>query len=504
MTSTPEFDVSMETLDSETLALTVADISENQSPVEVAVTLLKMHHEILVTRSGSAYAIKKSGPRVALPLDSKSKALVDPLARDMHRYKKRGTSDTIELAMSICRADAERLDVLDLPVRAHEDSEALYIDIGDETGDVIAVTASGWQILSHSPVLFARTELTAPLPRPERDGDITRVFEMVNLADADQDLFIGCLVAAFNISTPRPLLILRGGQGSGKTQNAKVFVSLTDPSTSPVRSLATKIRDWEAMLPKSSVLAIDNVSRISQDMSDAMCRASTGGSAVVRALYTDSHATVSTAMVMQVITTIALETIPDDLMDRSVLFAVPNIAGTERATSATLMSKHEALRAEIFGALLDLLVEVRRVRESIALEDLPRMADFAVTLAAVDEVRGTSSLARYRATSEDLVKDVVADHPLLQAILASGKQYEGTVSAILKEAQDFAEGAGCESSERFEGLGRLESREVGSELPKIAPSLQKLGWVAECLGRNNADHMNRWRIRPPGVAPSVE
>lgn len=504
MTPTPEFEIPMETLDAETLAMTVADISSGQSSVDVAVTLLKMHHEIVVTQSGSAYAIRKSGPRVALPLDSRSQELVDPLVRDMHVYKKRGTSDTIDLAMSICRADADRLDVPDLPIRAHESSDALFIDIGDETGDVIEVTATGWQILSDSPVLFARNELTAPLPRPEPGGDITRVFEMVNVADADRDLFIGCLVTAFNVSTPRPILLFRGGQGSGKTQNAKVFVSLTDSSRSPIRSLTTKIRDWESMLPKSSVLAVDNVSRISQEMSDAMCRASTGGSAVVRALYTDSRATVSTAMVMQIITTIALDTIPDDLMDRSVLFAVPNIAGSERVTSAALMSKQDALRAEIFGAMLDLLVEVRRVRGSLVVAELPRMADFALTLAAVDEVRGTDSLERYRATSKDLVVDVVADHPLLQAILASGRQFEGTVSAILDDARGVASSHGVPIEGRFRGLPTLSAKEVGRDLVKIAPSLVKLGWFVELLGRNNADHANRWRICPPGVSPSVE
>lgn len=504
MTPTPESQIPMATLDSETLALTVADVATKQSPVEVAVTLLKMHHEILVTRSGNAYAIKKSGPRVALPLDSKSKELVDPLARDMHRYKKRGTSDTIDLAMSICRADAEHLDVLDLPVRAHEASEALYIDIGDNTGDVIEVTSSGWRILSDSPVLFARTELTEPLPRPEPDGDVTRVFEMVNVADADRDLFIGCLVAAFNVSTPRPILLFRGGQGSGKTQNAKVFVSLTDPSTAPIRSPATTVRDWETMLPKSSVLAIDNVSRIQNDMSDAMCRASTGGGAVFRTLYTNSQATVSTAMVMQIITTIALNEMRDDLMDRSVLFAVPDIAGSQRATSAALMSKHEAKRAEILGAILDLIVEARRAIEEIVLDELPRMADFALTLAALDEVRGTESLERYRATSQELVVDVVEDNPLLQAILASGRQFEGTVSNILDEARGVASSLGVRTEGRFKGLTTLSAKEVGKDLVRIAPSLVKLGWSVKCLGRNNADHANRWRISPPVVSPSAE
>jgi len=230
-----------------------------------------------------------------------------------------------------------------------------------------------------------------------------------------------------------------------------------------------------------------------------MCRASTGSSAVSRSLYTDSKASVSTSMVMQIITTIALEDMPSDLMDRTVLFAVPTIGARNRVTGASLKKSRQELLPIVFGGLLDLLVKVRAAKAHVVLEELPRMADFGLTLGALDSVLGTQSVARSKEASQDLIADALGDDPFLRAVKDSATCYEGTVSEILAEVLSFARTHETDTKVAYEGLWTMEPRALGKHLVKSADSLRKLGWTAEKSDRRNPKHMNLWKIAPPGV-----
>ena len=59
-----------------------------------------------------------------------------------------------------------------------------------------------------------------------------------------------------------------------------------------------------------------------------------------------------------------------------------------------------AAMPHILGGLLDLAADIHKRLPSIEVEKLPRMADYALVLAAIDEVLGTNGLERYRENSK--------------------------------------------------------------------------------------------------------
>ncbi len=67
----------------------------------------------------------------------------------------------------------------------------------------------------------------------------------------------------------------------------RVLVALTDPAVVELRTLPKDERDLAIAASRWWVLAFDNLSYVSPQMSDAMCRLATGGGLGTRQLYTD-------------------------------------------------------------------------------------------------------------------------------------------------------------------------------------------------------------------------
>lgn len=61
-----------------------------------------------------------------------------------------------------------------------------------------------------------------------------------------------------------------------------------DPNISPIRSLQHEERDLMVSAKGNWLLVYDNLSGLSNSLSDALCWVSTGGGLSVRELYTDA------------------------------------------------------------------------------------------------------------------------------------------------------------------------------------------------------------------------
>jgi hypothetical protein len=130
------------------------------------------------------------------------------------------------------------------------------------------------------------------LPHPVIGGNVGALRRFVNLKD-DEDwlLLLAWLVQAFRPTGPYPVLILLGEQGSAKTTLARIFKAITDPSTTPVRSVPRGEHDLVIAANNSWVVALDNLSGLAPWLSDALCRLSTGGGFGTRTLYENDEET---------------------------------------------------------------------------------------------------------------------------------------------------------------------------------------------------------------------
>ena len=183
--------------------------------------------------------------------------------------------------------------------------------------------------------------------------------------------------------------------------------SLVDPSTVPSSALPFSGRDLFIAAHNAHVQAFENVSKLSNPMSDYLCRLATGGGIRTRALFQDVDETL-----LRIARPIMLEGIANyitraDLMDRAIILALEPL--TDRKTERALHAEFERLRPGMFGALLDQLVMGIRQLPDTHLASLPRMADFATWAVAC----GLDGFEQAYAANRQAAIDVALDHDVL-------------------------------------------------------------------------------------------
>ncbi|MBO9403226.1 hypothetical protein [Shimia sp. R9_3] len=58
----------------------------------------------------------------------------------------------------------------------------LYLDLGGESWEAVAITAEGWQVVGHPPARFRRSASIQALPHPEKHPDgVNRLRDFVNV-----------------------------------------------------------------------------------------------------------------------------------------------------------------------------------------------------------------------------------------------------------------------------------------------------------------------------------
>jgi hypothetical protein len=178
---------------------------------------------------------------------------------------------------------------------------------------------------------------------------------------------------AFYSGVERPVSVRVGG-----SVNDAAYI---DPA---LRSIPDKVSNLMIAANSNRILAYDNLSSISAQLSDALCSISTGGGYAVRALYTDFDEAVYDAVRPLILTGIDALPRRPDLLERALLIELNRIDPSARQTEEVLWKAFKAARGRILGALLDGAVSALANRNTVELTSLPRMADFALLATAAE------------------------------------------------------------------------------------------------------------------------
>lgn len=371
----------------------------------------------------------------------------------------------------------------------NEADPVVYLDLGTETWEVIEVRPGHWGVIPAEacPVRFERRGGMLPLPMPERGGNARALADLLNVNPDSPDLILtlSWLCQALRGTGPYPVLEVTGEQGSGKSTSARMLRSLLDPNAAPLRSLPRSDHEAFISATNAQVLAFDNVSGFRADVSDRMCRISTGGGFSVRQLYTSDAETIFNSSRPQIINGIEDLATQPDLADRTITLRLPRIGEGERRTEADLWGAFEEARPSILGGLLDVVAAGLSRLPSVQLDALPRMADFALWATACEVPLGYESGTFLRAYEEGrtaLIEATVEGEPVAEAVqllasrAGSHDVFEGTASELLDALTDaMGYGYAKDDKRRPPREWPKNARSLSGRLRRLAPSLRALG-----------------------------
>jgi hypothetical protein len=259
-----------------------------------------------------------------------------------------------------------------------------------------------------------------------------------------------------------------------------------DPSHAHIRGLPKNVEDLAVTAHHSWILAFDNISDISETMSDALCRLSTGGGHSTRAFYTNDEEVILNSKRPVILNGIASFICRPDLLQRTLLVKLPPIPPAKRLTDTEIDKRFKRLHPELLGAVLNAVVVVLKNLPQVTLDQSPRMADFAMWAAAAESVIGIQPKKivplLLEKQSEALLTEL--DSPLAQAILDILDVHNGKISilmgGLLKMINEIAPDA-----VRGEKIWPKKERGLRSQLERIKPVLREVGVEITFLKRTN-------------------
>ncbi|GAA0668623.1 ATP-binding protein [Streptomyces thermocarboxydovorans] len=469
-----------------------ADGGKKPSAASRLVALAREGYRFVMSTDGRPYAVALDGPNLALPLRGKA-GLRQRLARlyaDTYDGEVASQSALAD-AMTVLEGIADSGDPVSVSLRVGTDpAGAIVVDLGTADGRAVVVTATGWNVVDRSPVLFRRSGAMGPMPTPVLDGDgLAKLHALLNMDEQTFRQLAAWLVAAWIPHIPHPVLTFKGEQGTGKSKTAEMVVNLIDPSPASKRSQPRDVKAWAAQAFNSWALCLDNISTIPPWLSDTLCKAVTGDGIVDRALYTDDDVVVLTFRRVLAMTTIDAGALAGDLAERLLMLDLQLIEEDRRRTEEELNAAFEAVRPAVLGALFDLLACVLAVLPSVRLDTMPRMADFARVLAAVDQVMDWHTLDEYLATSANVATDALEGDPFGAAIAALVDQvgtWQGTAAQLL-EVLPLPGGI------RPQGWPKDATR-AGGRVKRLAPLLRSIGITVDDTQRSRDRHRHKLLI----------
>lgn len=467
---------------------------EKLSAATTLVYLARERYELGVTVDGEPFAVAKDGPHIARMLRGGKTGLRAELASEyFKRFERAAPQQALADALLVLEGWARTAEPVPVHLRVAEHDGVTYIDLGDTQGRMIRISGGRWELVDTAPVLFRRTNVTGALPEPVRGGDLTALWETVNVDEEDRPLVLGWLLHALvNSETPCPILSLFSEQGSGKSIATRILVSMVDPSPVPLRKEPKDPEQWVTAASGSRVVGIDNLSWITPWLSDSMCRAVTGDGDLRRALFTDGDLVVFSFRRALIVNGIDIGSMRPDYAERSLIANLRRITGKKRRGEREILDRAARQRPEIFGGLLDLAAKVKAVLPSIQLDSAPRMADFAYTLAAVDQVLGTEGLARYLVQSENLSVDSLEIYPFIVEMRQRIRtEFDGTAAELLARVTPQADGW------RAPKGWPKDARTVTGMLRRTAPALRSAGWTVRETPPASRQRSLTWTLTPP-------
>jgi hypothetical protein len=364
----------------------------------------------------------------------------------------------------------------------------IYVDLCDKAWRAVEISVDGWRVIPSEavPVKFVRSKGMLPLPEPTKDPEaLAALRSLLNIGDsADGErnwrLMLAWLVQAFTPTGPYPVLTLLGPQGAAKSTAQRILRNIVDASTVPLRSAPRDEHNLYIDARSGWVIALDNMSSLPMWLSDALCRLATGGGFSTRQLYTDQDQILFEAMRPVIVNGIGDVVTRPDLLDRSLIINLPPIPREARKLERVLDAEVEASKGGVLAALFTAVSVGLATLESVKLDGLPRMADFAKWGTATEQALGGepgSFIEAYTASQDEAVETALESWPVVETLVVFARRFEGEKHAWKGTATELFNSLNEKADDDLK-RGKdwpKQPNKLTEQLNRLGPSLAEIG-----------------------------
>jgi hypothetical protein len=432
---------------------------------------------------------------VAVPLKGRGglrqRLAVDMLMLDGRMPSQEAQSTVLGMIEGVCAQTASTSRTALRVARAPDGN--IVLDLGRQDGRVVVVNAGGWIPSPCAPVLFRRSAAIPELPVPVADGELPDAVRwLINIRGSDEmALLIACRLISMLPEGTRPVELITGQPGAIKTGTTRIVTSWVGGA---MADMPRDPRDWVAMAANAHTLGYDNISGLSNDRQDLLCKAASGHEHLARMLYTDAELHgVKFQPLTTIINGVEVGMLRSDLIRRSVSHYLlrPDRYVSEREVEAAWAQAHPRALGWLLNVLVDVLARMEQVPAPVT-DSLP---DFAHILAALDSLWKTRALEKWRGGQRELYEDLAdADTVALAVRAGIDSPWEGKPKELLALLQTKVVMAPPAPGQSWTPY-RLSSR-----LDRAQAALEAIGWTIERAMDSHAKSRSIKISPPPGEA----
>lgn len=402
-------------------------------------------------------------------------------------------SDSLKSVLNILSAKANfEGDLYKLHNRVTGINGAIIYDLCDKDWQGVKITEEGVEVINHLPIAFRRYSHQLPQPLPVLGVDIREYLKYFNLKNLDSEvLLLVWIVTCFVPDIPHTALYLHGVQGSAKSTMMRILKRLIDNSSVELLTLVTDRAELAQILSHHWLVPFDNVSEISNETSDTLCRAISGYSFSKRELFSDEDDVIFSIKRPIAINGINMIFTRPDLLERSLLVELEPISPSSRRTEKVILEQFEREKAGFLGAIFDVLSRAIKIKKSIDLSSKARMADFVEWGCAIAEAIGYDSnefLLAYESNlqlhNEEVINSSLPAQMIIKFMIGKN-EWEGTAEDLYSRLNTLVEHEGIKTN-KYNWVSSPNS--LGRLLNRLKPSLQHYGIIVD------KKHKNRERL----------
>ena len=378
--------------------------------------------------------------------------------------------------------------------------DIIFYDLCNQNREVVKITKEGYNIIQldeNHPALVRRPSHSIQVyPDNENANALDDLVKLFRIVPKDRLLFKVHFISLFLEKYPIPIPVIVGEHGTVKSTLATSIKRIVDPSGDNIGSLPTSVDDLALHLNNRYLSNFDNVTRLSQEQSDMICRAITGEGYTKRQLYTNDEEIIWQYRRKVILNGISPYLDYPDLKDRMIVYETKPLKkdDEEYLTEEDYNYAFESLLPSVLGQIFTTLSKAFSIYDKVKkeLKIKNRMADFTIFGECISRILGYDKnefVNRYNAKQDEELIGLVDAYPIMLYILDLMKdktKFEDSVSNFHKSFIEWAEERKIDTKSKFVKFPKAPNQ-VTNQLKNLSPSFRTHDLEVDCRRYTSRD-----------------